>query len=199
MYTILETNYCRKLAVQSYANCKQLIVHTCTSNVKYFFKFLMIITRNGSLIPRVFFASAGQVMYVVLTLVPTISRTNDWISLSVILFICPFLTFLSHICNGLLPMLYKIDKNPLWNVFLNMTPPFTLQTAHDTIHSTVCFQLWSKSASVQNLPRYIRNTKPTRQVQIVPHQTDKTPSNLYFKANTVNKTQTPASHQARIT
>lgn len=26
----------------------------------------MIITRNGSLIPRVFFGSAGQVMYVVL-------------------------------------------------------------------------------------------------------------------------------------
>jgi len=131
----------------------QLMAHTWTSNVKYFFKFLMIITKNGSLIPRVFFASAGQVMYVVLTLVPTISRTNDWISLSVILFICPFLTFLSHICKGLLPMLYKIDKNPLWNVFLNMTPLWSLQTAHDTIRRTVCFQLWSKSGSVQNLPR----------------------------------------------
>ena len=39
---------------------------TCTSNVKYFFKFLMIITRKGSLIPRVFFGSAGHVMNVVL-------------------------------------------------------------------------------------------------------------------------------------
>ena len=29
------------------------------------------------MIPRVFFASAGQVMYVVLTFVPTISRTKD--------------------------------------------------------------------------------------------------------------------------
>ena len=39
---------------------------TCTSKVKYFFRFLMIMTRNGSLIPRVFFGSAGHVMYVVL-------------------------------------------------------------------------------------------------------------------------------------
>lgn len=31
-----------------------------------------------------------------------------------------FLTFLSHICKGLLPILYSIDKNPLWNVFLNI-------------------------------------------------------------------------------
>jgi hypothetical protein len=30
------------------------------------------------------------------------------------------LTFLSHICSGLLPMLYKIDKNPDWKVFLNI-------------------------------------------------------------------------------
>ena len=37
-----------------------------------------------------------------------------------ILLICPFLTFLSHICNGLLPMLYRMDKNPDWKVFLNM-------------------------------------------------------------------------------
>lgn len=27
---------------------------------------------------------------------------------------------LSQICNGLLPMLYKMDKNPDWKVFLNM-------------------------------------------------------------------------------
>jgi len=39
---------------------------TWTSNVKYFFKFLMIITRKGSLIPSVFFGSAGHVMNVVL-------------------------------------------------------------------------------------------------------------------------------------
>ena len=34
--------------------------------MKYFFKFFIIITRNGNLIPNVFFGSAGQVMYVVL-------------------------------------------------------------------------------------------------------------------------------------
>lgn len=65
---------------------------TCTSNVKYFFKFLIIITRNGNLIPSVFFGSAGHVIYVVLTLVPTISKTRDWISLSVIRLMCPLRT-----------------------------------------------------------------------------------------------------------
>ena len=30
------------------------------------------------------------------------------------------LTFLSQICSGLLPRLYRMDKNPLWNVFLNI-------------------------------------------------------------------------------
>lgn len=44
----------------------------------------MIITRKGSLMPRVLVGSAGQVMYVVLTLLLIISKTLDWISLSVI-------------------------------------------------------------------------------------------------------------------
>lgn len=38
----------------------------CTSKVKYFFRFLMIITKNGSLMPSVFLGSAGHVIYVVL-------------------------------------------------------------------------------------------------------------------------------------
>ena len=91
--------------------------------MKYFFIFLTIITRYGNLIPSVFLGSAGHVMYVVLTFVPTISSTKLWISGSVILLICPFLTFLSQICSGLLPMLYKMDKNPDWKVFLNILPP----------------------------------------------------------------------------
>jgi hypothetical protein len=33
---------------------------------------------------------------------------------------CPFFTDFSQIYNGLLPMLYKIDKNPDWKVFLNI-------------------------------------------------------------------------------
>lgn len=33
-------------------------------------------------------------------------------------------TCLSHICNGLLPMLYNIDRKPLWNVFLNILNVF---------------------------------------------------------------------------
>lgn len=47
-------------------------------------------------------------MNVVLTLVPIISRTDDCISGSVILLMCPFLTFLSQICNGLL--LYVVSN-----------------------------------------------------------------------------------------
>jgi hypothetical protein len=59
-------------------------------------------TKKGSLIPKVWLGSAGQVMNVVLTFVPMISKTDDWMSVSVILFICPFLTLLSQICRGLL-------------------------------------------------------------------------------------------------
>ena len=96
--------------------------------MKYFFIFLTIITRYGNLIPSVFLGSAGHVMYVVLTFVPTISNTKLWISGSVILLMCPFLTFLSQICSGLLPMLYKMDKNPDWKVFLNILPPDNLMS-----------------------------------------------------------------------
>ena len=35
---------------------------TCTSKLKYFFRFLIIITRKGSLMPSVALASAGQEM-----------------------------------------------------------------------------------------------------------------------------------------
>jgi hypothetical protein len=42
--------------------------------------FLMIMTRKGSLMPRVYFSFCGQVMKAVVTLVPMISRTEDWIS-----------------------------------------------------------------------------------------------------------------------
>lgn len=37
-------------------------------------------TRKGSLMPRVSLGSAGAVMKLVLTLVPMISSTEDWIS-----------------------------------------------------------------------------------------------------------------------
>jgi hypothetical protein len=30
------------------------------------------------------------------------------------------LTFLSQICSGLLPMLYRMDRKPDWKVFLNI-------------------------------------------------------------------------------
>jgi hypothetical protein len=54
--------------------------------------FLIIITRNGSLIPKCCFGFSGLEMYVVLTFVPIISRTEDMISGSVSLFMCPFWT-----------------------------------------------------------------------------------------------------------
>ena len=42
--------------------------------------FLMIMTRKGNLMPRVCLSSAGQVIKAVVTLVPIISSTEDWIS-----------------------------------------------------------------------------------------------------------------------
>ena len=41
-------------------------------------------------------------------------------SWSVMRLMCPLRTCLSHICSGLLPILYRIDRNPDWNVFLNI-------------------------------------------------------------------------------
>ena len=52
----------------------QLIVIRCVRT------FLMIITRNGSLIPKVSFSFAGQVTNAVVTFVPMISSTDDWMS-----------------------------------------------------------------------------------------------------------------------
>lgn len=66
----------------------------------------MIITRNGSLMPSVFCGSAGHVMNVVEMFVDMISSTDDWISLSVMRLMCPFITFLSQICSGLEPIEY---------------------------------------------------------------------------------------------
>ena len=54
--------------------------------------FLMIMTRKGSLIPKVYLSFAGQVTKDVVTLVPIISSTDDWISLSVSRLMCPFST-----------------------------------------------------------------------------------------------------------
>lgn len=60
----------------------------------------MIMTRNGSLMPSVLLASAGQVMKLVDTFVPIISNTLLWMSGSVKRLMCPFRTHLSQICSG---------------------------------------------------------------------------------------------------
>lgn len=44
------------------------------------YTFLMIMTRKGSLMPRVSFSFCGQVTKAVVTLVPMISKTEDWMS-----------------------------------------------------------------------------------------------------------------------
>lgn len=54
--------------------------------------FLITITKNGNLIPKEALGCIGEVIYVVATLVPPISNTNDLISSSMILLIWPFLT-----------------------------------------------------------------------------------------------------------
>lgn len=53
----------------------QVHLLTCTSKVKYFFRFFIIMTRKGSLIPSVFFGSAGHVIYVVLQKEETLINT----------------------------------------------------------------------------------------------------------------------------
>ena len=67
---------------------------------------MIIMTRNGSLMPSVFCGSAGHVMNVVEMFVDMISSTDDWMSLSVMRLMCPFITFLSQICSGLEPIEY---------------------------------------------------------------------------------------------
>ena len=52
----------------------------------------MIITRKGSLMPRVALGSAGQVMKFVDTFVPISSSTDDWMSPSVMRLMCPLRT-----------------------------------------------------------------------------------------------------------
>jgi len=37
-------------------------------------------TKKGSFMPKVYFSFAGQVIYAVVTLVPIIYKTDDWIS-----------------------------------------------------------------------------------------------------------------------
>lgn len=55
---------------------------TWISNVKYFFRFLTIKTKNGSFIPSVAAGSAGHVMYVDWIFDPIISSTLDCMSSS---------------------------------------------------------------------------------------------------------------------
>ena len=54
--------------------------------------FLMIMTRKGSLMPKVSWSFCGQVMKAVVTLVPMISSTEDWMSWSVMRLMCPLWT-----------------------------------------------------------------------------------------------------------
>lgn len=60
--------------------------------------------------PSVFFFSLGHEMNVVDTFVPMISSTELWMSASVILLMCPFLTWPeSQICRGFELNMAKLD------------------------------------------------------------------------------------------
>jgi hypothetical protein len=134
---------------------------TCTSKVKYFFSyfislikyltirkqiiktaaaqvltFLMIITRNGNLIPSVLFFSDGHSMNVVETLVPMISNTELWMSASVILLMWPFLTFLFHIWSGL-DLNFVLLLLIIWNLALTAIFLLLLSLLMFTLSSTV--------------------------------------------------------------
>ena len=64
---------------------------------------MMIMTRKGSLMPKVLFASAGHETKVVEMLVDMISSTLDWMSLSVMRLMWPFWTTFSQIWSGFEP------------------------------------------------------------------------------------------------
>ena len=64
----------------------------------------MIMTRKGSLMPSVLFASAGHETKVVEMLVDMISSTLLWMSLSVMRLMWPFWTTFSQICSGFEPV-----------------------------------------------------------------------------------------------
>lgn len=55
-----------------------------------------------------------------LTLTPIISKTEEFMSLSVILLMYPLFVVLSQIWSGFDPIEYKIDKKPYWYLFLNI-------------------------------------------------------------------------------
>merc|ERR1719230_2033514 len=63
-----------------------------------------------------------------------ISSTLDWMSLSVMRLMWPFITFLSQICSGFEPMEYRMDKKPDWNVFLNISATLGPGGGSATIH-----------------------------------------------------------------
>ena len=70
-----------------------------TSNVKYLFRFLIIMTRYGNFTPKVPLPG-GHEMKLVETFEPVTSRTVDWISASVMRLIWPLFTFVSQIWRG---------------------------------------------------------------------------------------------------
>lgn len=85
--------------------------NTWISNVKYFFTFFTIITKNGSFMPSVAAGSAGHVIYVDWTFVPTISRIFDCISSSCVRFTWPLTTKI--------PKNYKYYFNPFKGFSIN--------------------------------------------------------------------------------
>ena len=57
--------------------CLKKLLQNLLLRLRALLTFLMIMTRKGSLIARVFLASQGQLMKLVDTLVPMISSTED--------------------------------------------------------------------------------------------------------------------------
>ena len=96
---------CRRLVVRgSKSPSDILVIQDLNFEGEVFFElngwrdtFLMIITKKGSLMPSVSFYCWGQVMKAVVTLVPMISKTDDWMSWSVILLMCPLWTRLEDV------------------------------------------------------------------------------------------------------
>lgn len=75
-------------------------------------------------------------------------------------------TCLSQICKGLEPMLYMMDRKPLWNVFLNMVANQTLwevNCVHERVSVDLCFTVWTHVCRAHGIPHSAPTTVQTKE------------------------------------
>lgn len=157
--------------------------------------FLMIMTRKGNLMPSVYDSLAGQVMYAVVTLVPIIYKTDDWISWSVNRLICPFWTESKPYVTVFIPYLQWFttdavqDRQEPWlvsilehfsetynNIIIEVKSFSIIHFQHlfyvllqMTLVSTLSLHLRTTHHQLQPTPPHLIITYRTRRVYLIQH------------------------------